>query len=94
MLDTKLCILSDATASGGLVIGLSQIYTIFGIILTALSIIVLLINLFIRIHDRMKDGKLTNEEKADTAKEILELTEKIKELQNALDSKENDNDRN
>lgn len=93
-MSTKLYILSDATAGGGLVIGLSQIYTILGIILTTLSIIVLLVNLFMRLHDRMKDGKFTNEEKAETAKEILELTEKIKELQDALDSKENNNDRN
>ena len=93
-MSTKLYILSDATAGGGLVIGLSQIYTILGIILTGLSIIVLLINLFMRLHDRMKDGKLTNEEKADTAKEILELTEKIKELQSALDKEKNNGNNN
>ena len=93
-MSTKLCILSDATASGGLVIGLSNIYTILGIILTALSIIVLLINLFMRLHDRMKDGKLTNEEKADTAKEILELTNKIKELQEALEKEKNNGNNN
>lgn len=93
-MSTKLYILSDATASGGLVIGLSNIYTILGIILTALSIIVLLINLFMRLHDRMKDGKLTNEEKADTAKEILELTNKIKELQEALEKEKNNGNNN
>lgn len=87
-------ILSDAGAGGGLVIGLSNIYNILGIILTALSIIVLIINLFIRLHDRLKDKEFTNEEKAETAQEILELTEKIKELQSALDSKENKDDRN
>jgi signal transduction histidine kinase len=47
-----------------------------------------------RLHDRMKDGKLTNEEKADTAKEILELTEKIKELQEALDKEKNNGNNN
>lgn len=93
-MSTKLYILSDMTASGGLVIGLSNIYTILGIILTALSIIVLLINLFMRLHDRMKDGKLTNEEKADTAKEILELTNKIKELQEALKKEKNNGNNN
>lgn len=93
-MSTKLYILSDATASGGLVIGLSNIYTILGIILTTLSIIVLLVNLFMRLHDRLKDGKLTNEEKADTAKEILELTNKIKELQEALEKEKNNGNNN
>lgn len=77
-------ILSDAGAGGGLVIGLSNIYNILGIVLTALSIIVLLVNLFIRLHDRLKDKKFTNEEKAETAKEILDLTEEIKRLQDEL----------
>ena len=86
--------LSDVTASAGLGVGLANIYTILGIILVVLNIGILVFNFICRMKDRLKDGKLTNEEKAETAREILELTEKIKELQNALDSKENDNDRN
>lgn len=84
-------ILSDTSAGGGLIIGLSNIYTILGIVLTALSIIVLLINLFIRLHDRLKDGKFTNEEKAETAKEILDLTEEIKRLQDELNKQNKEN---
>lgn len=87
-------ILSDVTASAGLGVGLANIYNILGIILIVINIGILIFNFICRMRDRMKDGKLTNEEKADTAREILELTEKIKELQNALDSKENDNDNN
>lgn len=86
--------LSDVTASAGLGVGLANIYTVLGIILVVLNIGILVFNFICRMKDRLKDGKLTNEEKAETAREILELTEKIKELQNALDSKENDNDRN
>lgn len=86
--------LSDVTASAGLGVGLANIYNILGIILVVINIGILIFNFVCRMRDRMKDGKLTNEEKAETAKEILELTEKIKELQNALDSKENDNDNN
>ena len=86
--------LSDVTASAGLGVGLANIYNILGIILVVLNIGILLFNFTCRMRDRMKDGKFTNEEKADTAREILELTEKIKELQDALDSKENNNDRN
>ncbi len=84
-------ILSDTSAGGGLIIGLSNIYTILGIVLTALSIIVLLVNLFIRLHDRLKDGKLTNEEKAETAKEILDLNEEIKRLQDELNKVNKEN---
>ena len=86
--------LSDVTASAGLGVGLANIYNVLGIILVVINIGILIFNFVCRMRDRMKDGKFTNEEKADTAREILELTEKIKELQNALDSKENDNDRN
>jgi len=86
--------LSDVTASAGLGVGLANIYNILGIILVVINIGILIFNFVCRMRDRMKDGKFTNEEKAETAKEILELTEKIKELQDALDSKENDNDNN
>ena len=81
----SLFIASDATAGGGLAIGLSQIYTILGIVLTIVSIIVLIINFSLAMKDRLKDGKLTNDEKAETAKEILELKETIEKLQKELD---------
>lgn len=85
MYKKQLFFLSDATAGGGLALGLSQIYTILGIILTVASIIVLLVNFGLRLYDRLKDKKFTNEEKAETAKEVLELQEKIEELQKELD---------
>lgn len=81
-----LFIASDATAGGGLAIGLSQIYTILGIILTIVSIVVLIINFTLAMRDRLKDGKLDNNEKAETAKEILELKETIEKLQKELDN--------
>lgn len=89
-MQNKLFFLSDASATGGLAIGLSQIATLLGIILTVLSIIVLIINFCIRIHDRLKDKKFTNEERAESAKEVLELTEKIKELQKELNKYDRD----
>lgn len=82
-------ILSDVTASAGLGVGLANIYNILGIILVILNIGILIFNLICRMRDRMKDGQFTNEEKAETAKEILELTEEIKRLKDELDSKEN-----
>jgi len=82
--------LSDVTASAGLGVGLANIYNILGIILIIINIGILIFNFVCRMKDRLKDGKLTNEEKADAAKEILELTEKVKELQEEL----NKHDRN
>ena len=82
--------LSDVTASAGLGVGLANIYTILGIVLVVLNIGILIFNFICRMKDRLKDGKLTNEEKAETAAEILDLTEKIKELQEEL----NKHDRN
>ncbi len=75
----------DVSAGGSLAIGLSQIYTILGIVLTTISIIVLVINFVLRMKDRLSDGKMTNEEKAETAKEIIELKETIDKLQKELD---------
>lgn len=80
----KMLFLSDTTAAAGVGVGLANVYTILGIILIVLNIGILLINLFLRIKDRLKDGKLTNEEKAETAKEVLELTEEVKKLQEEL----------
>ena len=80
----KMLILSDTTAAAGVGVGLANVYTILGIILIVLNIGILLINLFLRIRDRLKDGKLTNEEKAETANEVLKLTEEVKKLQEEL----------
>ena len=71
----------EATAGGGLAIGLTQIYTILGIILTVASLIVLVVNFILRLKDRLSDGKMSNEERAETAKEIMELRKTIDELQ-------------
>lgn len=81
--------LSDTGAAGGLALGLSNVYTALGIILIIVNLGILIFNFVCRMRDRMKDGKFTNEEKAETAKEILELTEKIKELQEELNKYDN-----
>lgn len=75
---------SDAGAAGGLALGLTNIYNLLGIILIIVNLGILIFNFVCRMRDRMKDGKLTNEEKAESAKEILELTEEIKRLQDEL----------
>lgn len=80
----------EATAGGALAISLTQIYTILGIVLTVASLIVLIVNFILRIKDRLSDGKMTNEEKAETAKEIIELKETIDKLKKEIA----DHDRN
>lgn len=83
--------LSDVTASAGLGVGLANIYNILGIVLIIVNLGILIFNFVCRMRDRMKDGKFTNEEKADTAKEILELTEEIKRLQDELNKVNKEN---
>ena len=61
-MNNRLLTVSETTAVGGLTLGLTQIYTILGIIMTVASLIVLIVNFIIRIHDRLKDGKMTKEE--------------------------------
>ena len=80
----KMLFLSDTTAAAGVGVGLANLYTILGIILIVVNISILIINFIMRLRDRLKDGKFTNEEKAESAKEVLELTEKVKELQEEL----------
>lgn len=76
--------LSDAGAAGGLALGLSNIYNILGIILIVVNLGILVFNFVCRMRDRAKDGKFTNEERADAAREMLELAEEIKRLQDEL----------
>lgn len=82
---------SDAGAAGGLALGLTNIYNILGIILIIVNLGILIFNFVCRMRDRMKDGKFTNEEKAESAKEILELTEELKRLQDELNKVNKEN---
>ena len=43
------------------------------------------------MRDRLKDGKFTNEERADAAREMLELAEEIKRLQDEINKTKGDN---
>lgn len=83
--------LSDVTASAGLGVGLANIYNILGIVLIIVNLGILIFNFVCRMRDRMKDGKFTNEERADAAREMLELAEEIKRLQEELDKVNKEN---
>ena len=65
-------------------IPLIEIQAVLGIILTVINILVFIIRVILNIKKRLSDGQFTNEEKAETAKEILELTTQIAELQARL----------
>lgn len=83
--------LSDAGAAGGLALGLTNVYTLLGIILIVVNLGILIFNFVCRMRDRLKDGKFTNEERADAAREMLELAEEIKRLQEELDKVNKEN---
>lgn len=83
--------LSDAGAAGGLALGLTNIYNLLGIILIIVNLGILIFNFICRMKDRLKDGKFTNEERADAAREMLELAEEIKRLQEELDKVNKEN---
>lgn len=85
-------VVSDVTAGTGVAYGLANIQTILGIILIVVNLGILIYNFVMRMRDRLKDGKFTNEERADAAREMLELAEEIKRLQDELKNKK-DGDR-
>ena len=82
---------SDVTAGTGVAVGLANIYNILGIILVVVNLGILIFNFICRMRDRLKDGKFTNEERADAAREMLELAEEIKRLQDEINKTKGDN---
>ena len=87
----SLTILSDTSAAGGLAIGLSQIYTILGIVLTIGSIIVLIVNFVLRMYDRFKDKKITKQEVKDTLDDMAKMADEIVRLKDELEQYKNNN---
>lgn len=68
MMNKHLSILTDVSAGGGLFIGLQEISTILGIVMTSVSIFVLVINFALKLKDRVskadkdKDGTISKDE--------------------------------
>ena len=86
-----LTILSDTSAAGGLAIGLSQIYTLLGIVLTVGSIIVLIVNFALRMYDRFKDKKITKQEAKDTFDDMVKMAAEIVRLKDELEKYQDNN---
>ena len=72
----------------GITISLAEFKTILDIILLIVSILNLLIILFFKLRRYLKDGKLTEEEKADLINDITKLQNTAKQFNEKL-NKEN-----
>ena len=80
--------LSDVGAASGLALGLSNVYNILGIILIIVNLGILIFNFICRMVDRLHDGHLDSQERADTERELKELTDQIESLSNTLEQSE------
>lgn len=82
-------IMLTAGSGTGIFFGISiiEVYYLLGIIVTAINLVVLCITIINNIRKRMSDGEYTNEERAETAKEILQLKETIDELNKQIENK-------
>ena len=79
--------LSDVGAASGLALGLSNVYNILGIILIVVNLGILIFNFVCRMVDRLKDGRLSDQEKADSKAELEALQEQIQELTDKLNKR-------
>ena len=80
--------LSDVGAASGLALGLSNVYNILGIILIIVNLGILIFNFVCRMIDRLRDGRLSDQEKADSKAELEALQEQIQSLSNTLEQSE------
>ena len=80
--------LSDVGAASGLALGLSNVYNILGIILIVVNLGILIFNFVCRMIDRLRDGRLSDQEKADSKAELEALQEQIQSLSNTLEQSE------
>lgn len=69
-----LSVASSCNAIMTLVFSVQDIESIFGIVFTSLGILILLVNFVLRLYDKLKDGKLTDDE-------IKELEEEVNKLE-------------
>lgn len=61
-----------------LLFSVQDIESIFSIIFTSVGILILLINFALRLYDKLKDGKLTDDEIKDLEEEIKNIEDKFK----------------
>ena len=68
---------SSCNAIMAIVFSVQDIESIFGIVFTALGILILCVNFILRLRDKLKDGKLSEEE-------VKELQEELEEIRNSI----------
>ena len=68
---------SSCNAIMAIVFSVQDIESIFGIVFTALGILILCVNFILRLRDKLKDGKLTEEE-------VKEIQEELEEIKNSF----------
>ena len=69
---------SSILSSCSIFLSTQDVESFLNIAFIIISVIILCINFGLRIHDRMKDGKLTKEEIQDTVEDAEHLIEEIK----------------
>ena len=86
---------NQVLSTGGIIFGLSlmDLYTLLSIIFVSINLCILVFTLIRNLRVRLKDGKLDENEKQDTAMEILKLRETIKELSEKAKELENKEDK-
>lgn len=73
-----LSVASSCNAIMTLVFSVQDIESIFGIVFTSLGILILLINFALRLYDKLKDGKLTDDEIKELEEEVNKLEDHFK----------------
>lgn len=96
MMNRHLSVLTDVSAGGGLIIGLQEISTILGIVMTGVSLFVLIVNFILKLKDRIskadknKDGTISKEElKAlieEVSVDIQDAKDEYDELTKSIDN--------
>ena len=73
-----LSVASSCNAIMTLVFSVQDIESIFGIVFTSLGILILLVNFALRLYDKLKDGKLSDDEIKELEEEVNKLEEHFK----------------
>lgn len=73
-----LSVASSCNAIMTLVFSVQDIESIFGIVFTSLGIFILLINFALRLYDKLKDGKLSDDEIKELEEEVNKLEDHFK----------------
>lgn len=73
-----LSVASSCNAIMTLVFSVQDIESIFGIVFTSLGILILLVNFVLRFYDKLKDGKLSDDEIKELEEEVNKLEEHFK----------------